>query len=179
MVRPGQFQSMLTHFFNIPTYSLTTTGHEITTKFSVLLSIYSDEGPGLMRAREVRPQPKRRVHSSHPHPQRTFTTGPEAPSVPWQRARANSDEGPRLYREGPPRIYTDREISMAGGQPSQAPSGAARPRVFTDEDIATANLGNNPPTAHIHQPRNEDYDRILEANLTSADKWSKRPATPY
>ena len=170
---------MLTHFFNIPTYSLSTTGHEITTKFSVLLSIYSDEGPGLMRAREVRPQPKRRVHSSHPHPQRTFTTGPEAPRVPWQRARANSDEGPRLYREGPPRIYTDREISMAGGQPSQAPSGAARPRVFTDEDIATANLGNNPPTAHIHQPRNEDYDRILEANLTSADKWSKRPATPY
>ena len=148
------------------------------------LCLYSDEGPGLYRARE--PEPRRRVYVTQPppkaQPQRTFISGPEAPRAVWQRARSNSDEGPRLFRERPSgagKIYTDQEIATAGGYP---PNGeAAKPRVFNDADIGTANLGQDrPDTAHIPGARNnEGYDRILEANLPSADKWGQRPGTPY
>ncbi len=103
--------------------------------------------------------------------------GPEVPITHWQRARANSDEGPRLAHPG--RIYTDREIAMAGGHPSEAPNGTAKPRAFTEENINTANLGNGPTTAHMQQAQNDGYNRILEANLPAADKWNRRPPTPY
>ena len=145
----------------------------------------SDEGPGLYRRRQVIPEPRRRVYVTQPplrpQPQRTIIHGPQSPKAAWQRARSNSDEGPRLYRDRPSgtgRIYTDKEIATASGQPSN--NEGAKPRVFSDANIDTANVGHNRPnTAHIHEGRNEGYDRILEANLPSADKWSQRPGTPY
>ena len=145
----------------------------------------SDEGPALYRTREAIPERRRRVYVTQPpprpQPQRTFVNGPQAPRAAWQRARSNSDEGPHLYRDRPSsagRIYTDKEIAMARGEPSN--NEGAKPTVFSDANFGTANLGHNRPnTAHIQEGRNEGYDRILEANLPSADKWTQRPGTPY
>ena len=158
---------------------------EVLSQRILSLFIYSDEGPGLMRVRRTHRQHQRR-HVYATQPVRAVTTRPQATTVPWQRVRSNSDEGPRLYRgnmpqERPARIYTDKEITAAGGNVPQGPVEGAKPRVFTGGNIGTTSLGPRPPSAHINQARNEHYDPALEVNLPSADQeqWSRRPGTPY
>ena len=146
---------------------------------------YSDEGAGLVRVRRTHRQHQRR-HVYATQPARAVTTRPKPTTVPWQRFRSNSDEGPRLYRENMPqerqaRIYTDKEIQAAGGNVPQGPVEGAKPRVFNGGNIGTASLEHRPPSAHINPARNEHYDPALEVNLPSADQeqWSRRPGTPY
>lgn len=138
-----------------------------------------------MRVRRThRPHHRRRAYATQPV--RTVVTRPEAPTVPWQRARSHSDEGPGLHREyrpqeRPVRIYTDKEIAMASGHVPGSQVEGAKPRVFSTENIGTAQMGQRPATAHINQAGNDNYDRGLEGNLVSADKeeWNRRPGTPY
>lgn len=125
----------------------------------------SDEGPALLRNAGYRgqPEPTRDVYPKT----RKFHEGPQAPRMMYQRPRANSDG---TQRRQPARIYTDREIEIAGGE-----------RPFNDENFPATNLGNGQPiSANIpHAKGTEEYDRILEANLPAADQWGRRPRTPY
>ena len=84
-----------------------------------------------------------------------------------KRSRKYKEEIQRVVRQGRPRANSD------GGPPEYS---GDKPRMFTEEFIPAA----TPVITMQTQPPNaRGYDKQLENNLQSANKWSDRPPTPY